>query len=251
MEKKRFRRKYVLRLLSSPWTRFPILGGVILGCVGAIANVPLAFLGAFVSFAAGTGHFVAKLFAGDTKTAVKIQEELDQEAEKEAEARLDNLDERLAADEYSTADENCLRDLRTLMDVYKNSASWKKNINKLSQFDIFSNVNEIFKLCIDRLELSLEVGESMKRAATDKIRNSFKQRRDKIIKSVQDSIDDLNKTLGDVQEISMSSRDGKDKELLQKRKELEKHKRILMKVDAWKEGIFSEENDLSEFEIEN
>jgi uncharacterized protein YoxC len=204
MNKERFRRKYLLGIFLSPLTLFPVVGGItaFLGLM-LLNKIGTAVLSLMGGVAFGLGMLVQRLIIGSEKIARRAQQEVEAEDDKEKEAILDKLEEKLRQTE-GTSDEHALRDLRALVKAFS-SDSWRKNLNAMTTSDLLATIDQIFIQCINSLTQSLDLYNLSNEAASRKTRNTILERRESIIKGVQESVDRLNETLCAVQELGSSN----------------------------------------------
>lgn len=237
LDRKRLRQKIMLSLLSSPWTLVPLLGGATVLAAGwavGISPDTAAFSG-LAAILAGAGVFLTRLLVGGEAVAQKALEELQREAQAESRRRLDDLDHRLMAD-GDPRTEQALRNLRTLVDAFKQGGGWSDTMNAASTFDIVSGVDDLFGACVRSLERTLELWETASGVTVADARQALLDRREKIITEVQASIVQLGRILAGIQGLEGGS--ASTAELGRLRGELEQSLAIARRVDekmkAWR-----------------
>jgi hypothetical protein len=205
VDKRRFRRKYLLGLLTSPLTLLPVVAGATCVMVSATLGVffPAAALAGAVSLAVGGGVLFQRLVLGCEKIALAAQEEVEAETSRAREAELDSLDEELVRDRDART-QAALRDVRVLVDAFDKSDLWKESINAKSRFDLLCTIEDIFRQCVTSLRRTLELQRLAKETATDEVREPIMAQREKIIAGVQKSVARLAQTLRHLSELGAS-----------------------------------------------
>jgi hypothetical protein len=209
--RKRLRKKYLLGLLTSPLTLLPALGGATCLAAGAVGvGTPVSLLAGGAGILFGAGVFLQRLALGSHRLLDRAKEEVEREAREDQrrsqrarEAYLDDLDRRLTGD-HDPRTETALRDLRALHAAFSRGEFLQDNRSLLATFDLLRLVEGLFRQCVDSLEETLRLHQASGRASSGKVRNSILGRRDAIIASVQQSVDALNQTLGELQGLAAS-----------------------------------------------
>lgn len=202
----RLRKKYLLGLLASPLTLLPALGGATCLTAGAVGlGAPLTLLAGGAGLLFGAGVFLQRLALGGNRVLDRAKEEVEREAREDElraqrarEEYLDDLDRRLTGD-HDPRTETALRDLRALNETFSKGEFLRDNRSLLATFDLLSLVEGLFRQCVDSLEETLRLHQAAGRASSAKVRASIRGRRDAIIASLQQSVDALNQTLGELQ----------------------------------------------------
>jgi len=205
MNKERFRRKYLMGIFLSPLTLFPAVGGFtgFLGfmlfhkTVNAVASLAIG-----LGFSLGV--LVQRLILGSDRIAQRAQKETEDEERQERQARLDMLDKDLKKTP-GKQDEEALRELRFLVDHFNKSDLWKKNMDAVSANSLLSTIDQIFEQCISSLNQTVQLYKLSLEAPSKRTSDSILEKRDSIIKGVQESVTKLNATLCAVQELSSSN----------------------------------------------
>lgn len=196
----RFRRKYVQRLIASPMTLLPFLTGIT-GLTALwtfdIHSGPAAFAG-IAAILGSIGIFLTRLLTGQETVGREVMESIRNEALRERERALDDLDARLSAD-GDPRTEICLRDLRALTRAFDANSDWKKSLNGSSVMEVLSGVETLFDQCVASLEKSLELWYTLQQMKTEQARAPISTRRENIIRDVTQSIQDLGRLLADIQ----------------------------------------------------
>lgn len=245
LDKKEFRRKYFLRLASSPLTLLPVVGGATLIAIAwalGLGDVSI-FLG-FAGVAGGSGSFLQRLFAGSDRIRREVLEEIEREAEKRLDADLDALHAKLEKDGDPRTG-SLLEDLRELLDAFKSDHKWQERIGTATSLSILGMVEELFDRSIQYLERSLELDRVGKRLTATEAQKGINERREKLIAQVTENVVRLGKTLANVQVMGLD-REGLSDDLKRLNEELEITLQAARNADQLVAGL--PENDLKEYE---
>lgn len=209
MDKRRFRRKYLLGLLTSPLTLFPVVAGATCIMISTALDVlfPGAALTGALSMAVGAGVFFQRLVLGCEPIARMAREEMEAEAVRQREAELDGLDQQLAHDKDERT-RRALKDLRALVGAFNKSDFWKESVNAKSRFDLLCTVEDIFRQCVAWLHRSIELAQLARETATAEVREPILDQRENIIAGVRQSVARLAQTLRNLSERSVSEGPG-------------------------------------------
>jgi hypothetical protein len=244
LDRKTLQKKVILSLLSSPGTLLPLLGGSTLALMSwALSADPArAIFGGVALMLAGLGVFASRLLMGSDEVTKKAIDELQREAQEHTTRKLDALDARLQADGDSRS-ERCLRDLRALVNSFKEQHDWSELTNATSTFDILSGVDDLFHGCVRSLERSFELWSTAQRMNTASARQPLLKRREGIIGEVQESIIQLGRILAGIQ--GLGSGPTSTAELGRLRDELHNSLEVARRVD---EKMKSWRQDVAEFD---
>ncbi len=192
-------------IFLSPLTLFPAVGGIT-GFLGFLLfNKTInAVVSLAVGFGFGLGVLFQRLILGSEKIAQRAQKETEDEERQEREDRLDQLDKDLKKTP-GKQDEEALRELRFLVDNFNKSDLWKKNMDAVSANSLLSTIDEIFEQCIKSLNQTVQLYKLSLEAPSKRTGDSILEKRDSIIKGVQESVTRLNATLCTVQELDSSN----------------------------------------------
>ncbi len=202
-DRKKVRKKVLLGLLSSPLTLFPLLLGstLLAGALVLSKYAGVLLFGGLACVLGAAGTFLTRLLLGSEEHTRQAVEEVQREALKEREARLDDLDRRLAEDDDPST-ESTLRDLRAFAEALGRQGTWTEKLNATSAFDILSGVQNLFEGCVQSLETSLRLFETARTLTTPEARAPIMQRRNEIIRDVQQSTAKLSGLLVEIQKLS-------------------------------------------------
>ncbi|HIJ40588.1 MAG TPA: hypothetical protein HPP90_05860 [Deltaproteobacteria bacterium] len=242
----KFKKKYFLKLLSSPLTLFPFLAGVTDLAVLWAFSIPSG-IGIFAGIACvlgAAGYFLTNLFTGNRSLAENVLESLQREAMAEREKALDELDARLSAD-GDPRTEACLRDLRTMAKAFEEGKSWSGVLNSPATIDILSGVDQLFKQCVFSLENTLDLSYTASRMTTVAARDPILARREGIIEEVAESIHKLGNVLASIQLMGLDEA-SRESDLAGIRKELDQNLEVAGKV---KQRMMALENEVRSHDV--
>lgn len=228
--KTELRNKVLIQLAASPYTLFPFAGGV----TALLANWTFNWNSGICIFASiagllvSCGIFTTRLLLGAKSATKKAWEELQKEAQKERDKRLDDLEARLCEDN-DPRDENYLMELRELVSQFHDS-KWADSLNASLRFEITGKVDEIFQNCIAALERSLDLlQEAEGKDPRTRICREVRKQREDIIKSVQKSTEKISGILTEITALNL--RDNNTSELNRLTQELDQSLEVAKKVD--------------------
>ncbi|KPJ86118.1 hypothetical protein AMJ57_00520 [Parcubacteria bacterium SG8_24] len=245
LERREFKRKFMIRLLASPLTLIPLLGGatlLIAQWAFGFASGPLAFVG-LTGVLAGIGSCVTRFLTGSERVGREVLDELERETERGRQRALDDLGTRLQGD-GDPRTERLLGDLRELTRAFKEDDSWSADVGTLSSFDIISGVDRLFQGCVRALERSVRLAETAGRLNVPEARRSILDKRERLIAEVGKSVERLGGILVQVQALSVE-KDSDSSALQELRDELDRNLEVARKVE---EQISSWNVDISEYE---
>lgn len=231
LDETKLKKRVFWELLSSPWTLWPFVGGVtaLLGLWTFSIRSGLAVFAALVSILGSLGIFFTRLLLGSEARVKKAVEEMQQEAQKERERSLDELERRLAAD-GDPRTESSLRDLRALAKAFEKGGAWSASLNTRTVFDILAGVEQLFKRCVLSLKKTLELWYTAQNMATAEAREPILRQRERIIEDVGKSIRQLGGILAGIQNIG-AEEDAGDRELARIREELDRSLEVARMVE--------------------
>lgn len=228
--KSKFRKKVLLNLISHPLTLYPFAGGATLLLLMWIFNLnPILslFLG-FCGFLAGVGGFFTNLFVNLDKISKEAFDEIQAESQETQEKSLDSLDRRLQEDDDPRT-EKLLRELRSLTATFKDGKAWSGNLGTSSAIEIESKVGELFQGCVAYLERTLELWRVAQGLDSVRGRKIILNEREKIIKDVEKSVEQLGNILASVLSLGLAEKD--DTELARIRGELDQSLEVARRVE--------------------
>jgi hypothetical protein len=193
-------------LATQPVTFYPMVIGLTLLLLSAVAGGPLAFLG-FLALVVGAANFLAQLASG--KVSRSVVEKLEQELTEHRERELDELQRQLASD-GDPRTHALLGDLRQLVTGFHGSAGWLDDVGVRMNFDLQSRVEELFQTSVKWLRRTLELLELQKKVASNEVREQFRQERERIIGDVSKATVKLGSTLAAVQRLGTAADDSQE-----------------------------------------
>jgi len=235
-DRKNVRKKVLLGLLSSPLTLVPLLLGstLLAGALVLAKYAGVLLFGGSACVLGAAGTFLTRLLLGSEEHTRRAVEEVQREAASEREARLDDLDRRLAEDDDPRT-EATLRDLRAFAKALGQHGTWTERLNATSAFDILAGVQDLFETCVQSLETSLQLFETARTLTTPGARAPILQRRDEIVKDVQQSTAKLSGLLVEIQKLGADGDSATD--LARIRSELDQNLAVARSVEdkmqAW------------------
>ncbi|MBN1880268.1 hypothetical protein JW823_09185 [bacterium] len=220
LDTSRFRRKYIQRLIASPWTLLPFVAGVtdLLFLWALDINSGPAVFAGIAAILGSIGVFFTRMLTTQESLGRDVMLSLEKEALRIREKSLDDLDKRLATD-GDPRTETCLRDLRTLARAFDHNPEWRNSLNQSSAMDVLSGVEQLFTQCVASLEKSLELWYTSRQMKTEQARAPIVEQRENIIRDVTQSIQDLGRLLADIQILDIN-RSTHESELKRIRSEL-------------------------------
>jgi len=227
---KKFRNKYLLKQLTSPFCLFPFLAGVtdlmVLWALGIGSGI--AIFAGVAGILGAVGYFFTRLATGDRTIVKKVLASMQKDALIEREKALDDLDRRLTADGDSRT-ESCLRDLRGLAKAFEDGKSWTGVLNDQTTVDILSDVDQLFKQCVFSLEKTLKLRYTASQLATKEARRPILKKRELLIGDIKKSIEQLGKVLANIHSLGLDE-GSRDSELANIRRELDQSLEVAKKV---------------------
>ncbi len=201
VDRKRFEKKVLLDLASSPLTLVPAVGGLTAVAAGWALAIPALAFGGVVGVLAGAGTFLTRLATGSEKVTDRALEDLRKENAKARDAELDALLERLEADGEPRSD-GFLRDLRLLYDQAMASEGLK-GMDSVSRGDMERDVNSLFNGCVSALEQSLKVREVAMGVTHKTARKEILRRREALLREVGQSVEKLSLVVARLEAMSV------------------------------------------------
>ncbi|MCP4709396.1 MAG: hypothetical protein GY869_12285 [Planctomycetes bacterium] len=230
MDRKKFRKKFLLALLSSPLTLFPLVGGISLSILlAALSKGALAIISLLGGLGIGLGFLSQSWILNRDKIAKRIYDEIEVEKNQEREKALNELDEALTGDRDPRTQAS-LRDLRALYAAFKNPDTLMKGIDTFTSYSISTTVNEIFDQCVRSLRETLKLLEEANQAGSKTVRNALLERRADLITNVQAGIVNLNETIAKIGKLGFAKK--KDPRLANLGQELLDQLEVAKRVDA-------------------
>lgn len=239
MDSKEFRKKILWRLLASPVTLYPFVGGVTgllafgvlgLGGAGLAAVSVIAILG-------GLGTFFTRVILGQGgSVAQEVTDELKEEAKARHEQEIMSLRQKLVAD-GDPRTEQLLDDLRNLMEAFdeENTRQTERG-SGVSSMDILSGVDRLFKGCLAALENAARLAGTASRISSKEAKTRISDRRDACVRNIEESIGQLGGILAAMQSHAADSV-GSDASLRNLRGELDQTLEVARRVEEHMQSL--------------
>ncbi len=207
-DKKEFRKRVLWRLFSSPLNLIPAgVGGTLILAAWALAlqSSGLWFFAGVCSILAGIGISLSRLILSSEKEGKHVLDKMQKEMMESRDASLDSLEEKLEMD-GDIRTETCLRDLRTLISQFKEENdllySKKSRLGVYSSMEISSKVEELFNNSVEFLRKTADLWSTASRLDSPVARAPLMKLREKLIIDVQKSIEQISKSLAEIQQIN-------------------------------------------------
>ncbi len=163
INRKLFRRKFLLHLLSNPYVIFPFAAGGSLAFASWVLNLEPQILylfgSAVLSILVPIGTLISKWATGTDDIARQVHSEILQEVQQKQEAELNILHEQLEADGDART-ETMLEELRALHTSFQEEAGgdgWMGTLPITVRADITGKVSELFTQAVECLKDTLKM----------------------------------------------------------------------------------------------
>jgi hypothetical protein len=242
-KKSSFKKKVIRKLLSHPPTLFLFLAGMTdLAALWALQIDSGVGLFAGIACILGSlGLLVSRWFLSSDELTEEVVAEIRDEAKEDHENKLDQLEERLSADQDPRT-ETQLKTLRDIMGCFHHSSPKERPLFSRSSFDILSGVQQLFSGCVFSLEKSLQLWHTAMRMQTEEGRNLILDQRERIIGEIDQSIRQLGKILAEIQILEVGSA-SEESDLARIRKELNQSLKVAKNVEERMRSLDSELQD--------
>ena len=238
MDKARYRQKVITDLLSSPWTLWPVTGGLsamLMGWGVGLGN-EWVFAG-MAGVLAGVGALATRWIFRSDDIMKEVFQQMQGEELQQQQNKLDDLDRRLQADNDPRT-EKCLRLLRKMYSQFKSEKDWTGQLTAQASLDISQQVDTLFQACTASLERSLELWHAASKMLTQQTKNQVLQSREQLLDEVQTSIQQLALTIDNVHALAIQQNDTRN--LAQLREELNQSLEVARKVGERMKNMDSE-----------
>ncbi len=231
-DRSEFKRRYLLRLLGSPLIVGPaVLGMSVLTVAWAFSmRMSLAAFAALACFLGSAGAFLTRILLGSPKVSRAVIEDMQKEAARAREKRLDDLDRRLLED-GDPRNETLLRDLRALAKSFGETsgpAGAGSGVFR-STLEIAAGVEELFNQSVMSLERTLDLWRAARAMATEEARKPLLEQRERILREVGESVAQLGRILAGIQ--GLRAGEPGVSELARLRKDLDRRLSVARKVE--------------------
>ncbi len=233
MDTPRLRNRVLLDLATGGWTIGPaVVGGTLLAAAAAVAGPGAAAVTAFAGLSSlliAGGAAATRWFLGGPAL---VERAMAGEASRERarrEADLDALDRRLVAD----GDDRTQTHLRRLRALHQRL--WGGEEADRPPTEILLKAEELFRFAVSSLQQSLRLHDAAGGLATRDARLAVEQRRDRLVREVGEGVDQLARTLDQIQLLKLEP--GAGPTLAALRGELDASLAVARRVDARLRGL--------------
>ena len=237
MDTPRLRNRVLLDLATGGWTIGPaVVGGTLLAAAAAVAGPGAAAVTAFAGLSslliAGGAAATRWFLGGPTIVERAMAGEASRERARR-EADLDALDRRLSAD----GDDRTQTHLRRLRALHQRlwGGGPDGDVNDRPPTEILLKAEELFRFAVSSLGQSLRLHDAAGGLATRDARLAVEQRRDRLVREVGEGVDQLARTLDQVQLLKLEP--GAGPTLAALRGELDASLAVARRVDARLRGL--------------
>ncbi len=234
IDKKLFRQKYLLHLISNPFTIYPFAAGALGIFASWVFNLEpkilYLFAGAVLSIGIPLGAIITKWTTGTDDIAKQVHEEMLHEAHQQHEEELNALHKQLLKDgDHRT--EQMLEELRILHESFQEEAmdtGWMASLPLTVSAEIAGKVSELFDQAVQCLKDTLKMHEKSRDSKLATVKRVLQQHREQQIADVQQTIVQLTNLYARVITLSPESN---ETELSRLRTELDESLAFAKKVD--------------------
>lgn len=230
MNRTEFHQRFLLRLACHPVTLVPFAGGVTALAVAWAGDLPkLVFLG-IVGIVASVGAGVTRLIFRGEHIAREVHEDMEKRKDLTVERQLDDLRERLVADR-DPRDNELLDELREIVRVFRTDTGWSKRVNSIAAAEIASSVDELFAVCVRKLEASYDHLQTTKNLRAQKAKKALLDQRERLLTEVVASVHELSELLAGVYQLGISGSE-EEEQATAVRSRLQQSLELARRVDA-------------------
>lgn len=236
IDRKLFRKKFLLHLLGNPYVLFPFAAGGSIAFASWILNLEPKILylfgSAILSILMPIGTLISKWATGTDDIAKQVHSEILQEVQHKQEEELNILHEQLEADGDART-ETMLGELRALHTSFQEEAGgdgWMGTLPITVRADITGKVSELFTQAVECLKDTLKMHQkSTGTQLGTTVKSVLQQHREQQIKDVQQTIVQLSHLYARVLTLNPES---DETELTRLRTELDESLSFAKQVDA-------------------
>lgn len=230
MNSKKVKRKFWLKVLMSPLTLIPFLGGlssfIILGALGKLIQAVLLLL---VGLGVGGGFFCTNSLTRSKKFLDAAKKEAAEEDRQKREEALDELDRKLARDRDKRTNA-ALSDLRGLANAFRTEFDWGNKASSSAASELLSIISKNFSQCVKTLEATLKLYNTINGSElSEAVKNPLKRKREEMIAKVQENVKNLTSVFEQMQELSTT--DDPSLELTKHASELSRQLDLMKRID--------------------
>lgn len=191
MDRKEFRRRFLLRLVGHPATLLPIGGGVTALLAAWAADLSGATVfGGLVAIVVGIGITCTRFATQGAQVAREVEMQAAQRQASATEAALEHLRARLASDR-DTRDERLFDELRELVRAFRQDKMWTARTTQVSASEITTGVEQLFTACTKKLEDAFTLLTTVRGLGVEAARASLLAQREQMLTEVEASVREL------------------------------------------------------------
>ena len=247
IDRKLFRKKFLLHLIGNSYVIFPFAAGVSLAFAAWVLNLAPGILYFFASAVLGIlvpiGAIITKWTSGTDDIAKQVHDELLNEVNLKQEAELNLLHQQLEAD-GDVRTETMLQELRALHQSFQEEArngAWMGALPLTVSAEITDKVSELFAQAVQCLKDTLKMHEKARDAQLGTtVKNVLARHREQQIADVQQTIEQLSHLYARVLTLGPESN---ETELSRLRTELDESLAFAKKVEGQLRALSPDEND--------
>ena len=236
IDRKLFRKKFLLHLLGNPYVLFPFAAGGSIAFASWVFNLEPKILylfgSAILSVLVPIGTLISKWATGTDDIAKQVHSEILQEVQHKQEAELNTLHEQLEADGDART-ETMLGELRALHASFQEEAGqdgWMGTLPITVRADITDKVSELFTQAVECLKDTLKMHQkSTGTQLGTTVKGVLQQHREQQIEDVRQTIIQLSHLYARVLTLNPES---DETELTRLRAELDESLTFAKQVDA-------------------
>ena len=236
IDRKLFRKKFLLHLLGNSYVIFPFAAGGSIAFASWVFNLEPKILylfgSAILSVLVPIGTLISKWATGTDDIAKQVHNEILQEVQHKQETELNTLHEQLEADGDART-ETMLEELRALHTSFQEEAGsdgWMGTLPITVRADITDKVSELFTQAVECLKDTLKMHQkSTGTQLGTTVKGVLQQHREQQIKDVQQTIVQLSHLYARVLTLNPES---DETELTRLRTELDESLSFAKQVDA-------------------
>ena len=232
IDEQQIRKQVLVRHLGSPLVLAPLLFGVTSLTAAWAFDWKMAGIAAFTGIAgilASGGIFLTRLILGGQETATTVITEFEKEVLSKREKELDQLERELETSDNDPRPEKAFRDLRSLVEVLKESAFDPKNHQISTMVEIHAKVTDLFEHCVELLEQTIQLWKTASKLNTEAAKKPILDQREAIIKDIQQSVQQVSNTLIGLKQLNSS--ESSTAKLKQMRTELDQSLQVARNVE--------------------
>ena len=194
MDRRLFRRKFLLHLLGNPYVLLPFAAGGSVAFASWVFNLEPKILylfgSAILSILVPIGTLISKWATGTDDIAKQVHNEILQEVQQTQEAELNGLHAALEADGDART-ETMLEELRALHQSFQEEAGgdgWLGTLPMSVRADITDKVSELFTQAVQCLKDTLKMHQKSRDTQLATVKSVLQQHREQQIEDVHQTI---------------------------------------------------------------